>query len=51
MKQKVSPFEFAIMQIADPEKAKQHVPFTKSEVMKQREQNLFCQIKRFKILK
>lgn len=51
MKQKISPFEFAIMQIADPEKAKQYEPFTKQEVKQQRHNNLFCKIKKFKIIK
>lgn len=31
MKKKISAFEFAIMQVADPEKAKEYEPFTAGE--------------------
>lgn len=39
-KKKVSPFEFAIMSVADPEAAKSHEPYTSDEVLQQRKDNL-----------
>lgn len=45
----VSPFEFAIMKIADPEKAKEYREYTEEEVRQQREDNIRRQMSKFKV--
>ncbi len=45
---KVSRFEFAIMQIADPEGAKNAEPYTEAEEFKMRQDNVNKQLSRFK---
>lgn len=48
--EKISVFEHAILSIADPEKAKEFIPYTKDEENKMREEKLRAQMKRFKII-
>jgi hypothetical protein len=50
MKKKISAFEYAIMQIADPEAAKDHQPFTKEEEEKQRIEKLRGQAASMKVI-
>lgn len=38
--QKISAFEFAIMQVSDPEGAKDYEPYTRDEELEQRRENL-----------
>ena len=51
MKKKVSAFEFAIMNAADPEYAKYFEPRTREEELQLREANLKEQAKRIRIKK
>jgi hypothetical protein len=50
-KKKISAFEFAIMQAATPEKAKEYEAFTKVEELKMREDSLRKQAGKLKINK
>lgn len=49
-KKAISQFEFAIMELADPERAKEYRPLTDDEVYQQRLNNLKEQAKDIKIL-
>lgn len=49
--EKISAFEFAIMEIADPKEAKKYKPFTRDEELQMRKDKLRKQAKRMKITK
>lgn len=46
---KISPFEFAVMELADPEGAKNYQPYSKEEVLQQRRDNIEKQLRKIKI--
>jgi hypothetical protein len=50
-KEKISAFEFAIMEIADPEEAKKYKPLTKQEENEIRVDNLINQAKKLRVKK
>ncbi len=50
-KKKISGFEFAIMEVADPEEAKNNEPFTKEEEINLRKESLLKTAKDLKIIK
>lgn len=50
VKQPISQFEFAIMEVADPEKAKLHRPFTDKERDALRENSIKDQFSNLKVL-
>ncbi len=49
MKKTVSQFEFAILEIADPERAKDYRPLTDQEETQKRVDNITRQMKRLRV--